>query len=167
MLKNRQRKIYIASSWKNAEKVRYLAKMLRADGHLVFDFTDMDNRPEGLDKFVFGAKQWAEHSGKSPNEIEYKDFLTWPPTQRAFKSDRAGLDWADTVVLVLPSGRSSHLEAGYGVGAGKELFIFGDLPVGEFDAMYGFAKACYHKNEEFHMLEALTLNAETNKEVKK
>lgn len=149
------RKIYIASSWKNAERVRKLANFLRESGHEVFDFTDPDNRPNNMDKFVFGAKQWAEYSGKNPDQTEYKDFLTWEPTQRAFKSDKAGLDWADTVVLVLPSGRSSHLEAGYGVGAGKELFIFGDLPVGEFDAMYGFAKGCFHNNEFLALMDAL------------
>ncbi len=154
---NMSRKIYIASSWKNASNVRFLANLLRLDKHQVFDFTDTENRPDGLDKFVFGAKAWAEFSGKNSNEIEYKDFLTWPPTQRAFKSDKAGLDWADTVILLLPSGRSSHLEAGYGVGKGKELFIFGDLPVGEFDAMYGFALTCYHFNELGKLMERLRI----------
>jgi len=150
------RKIYIASSWKNVAIVRVLASRFREAGHQVFDFTDPDNREGNLDKFVFGAKQWAEFSGKNPNEIEYRDFLTWQPTQRAFKSDKAGLDWADTVILVLPSGRSSHLEAGYGVGRGKNLFIYGNLPLGEFDAMYGFAKACYYTEEMSDLLTALT-----------
>ena len=149
------RKIYIASSWKNADLVRSLACSLREEGHEVFDFTDTDNRPDGLDKFVFGARQWAEHSGRNPNEIEYKDFLTWEPTQRAFASDKAGLDWADTAVLVLPSGRSSHLEAGYAVGRGKELYIFGDLPIGEFDAMYGFAIQCFWLYQKANLLEVL------------
>jgi hypothetical protein len=120
------RKIYLASSWKNALKVRNLADCFRIHGHQVFDFTDPNNRTGNMDKFVFGAKQWAEFSGKNPDQIEYKDFLTWSPTKRAFKSDKAGLDWADTVVLLIPSGRSSHLEAGYGAGQGKELFIIGD-----------------------------------------
>ena len=152
------RKIYIASSWKNALKVRDLAALLRIHGHQVFDFTDTNNRPANLDKFVFGAKQWAEFSGKNPDQIEYIDFLTWPPTKRAFASDRAGLDWADTVVLLIPSGRSSHLEAGYGVGQGKELFIVGNLPIGEFDAMYGFAKFCFHEDEISELLECLALS---------
>jgi hypothetical protein len=33
------------------------------------------------------------------------------------------MQWADTGVLVLPSGRSAHLEAGYFNGAEKDLFI--------------------------------------------
>ena len=148
-------KIYIASSWKNTQSVRNLACSLREQGHIVFDFTDMGYRPPGLDKFVFDAKEWAEHSGKNANEVEYKDFLTWEPTQRAFKSDKAGIDWADVVILLIPSGRSSHLEAGYTVGAGKELYIFGDLPIGEFDAMYGFAKQCFLSTEKAELFQAL------------
>ena len=156
------RRIYIASSWKNAKSVRALACWLRDKGnHEVFDFTDMDNRPDSLDKFVFGAREWAEYSGKNPDEIEYKDFLTWEPTKRAFASDKAGLDWANTVILLLPSGRSSHLEAGYAVGCGKDLFIFGDLPIGEFDAMYLFAKDCFWKSETRELLYALAVEVLT------
>ena len=152
-----KRKIYIASSWKNYKRVSELASIFRSEGHEVFDFTDHEHRPDGLDTFVFGAKEWAEHSGKDPDKIEYKDFLTWEPTQRAFASDKAGLDWADTVVMVLPCGRSSHLEAGYCVGSGKELFIFGDLPFGEFDVMYWFARQCFWLSEENELLRVLRL----------
>ena len=33
------------------------------------------------------------------------------------------MEWADTCVLLLPSGRSAHLEAGYMKGRGKRLII--------------------------------------------
>jgi len=148
-------RIYIASSWKNAEDVRWLADELRSRGHKVFDFTNHEHREDGLDTFVFGAKEWAEYSGESPDAIEYKDFLTWEPTKRAFASDKAGIDWADCVIMLLPCGRSSHLEAGYAVGCGKPLYIFGDLPFGEFDAMYGFASRCFWKQEFFLLMDEL------------
>lgn len=76
------RRIYIASSWKNAERVRDLAVMLRRFGHDVFDFTDMSHRSEELDNFVFGPAQW-KAEGKVPAEMEYKEFLDWPLAQRA------------------------------------------------------------------------------------
>lgn len=155
------RRIYIATSWKNKTNVRSLAEALRANGHEAFDFTDLNNRPNELDKFVFGVKEWLKYSGQQPHEIDWIDFLSWPPTKRAFASDKAGLDWADTVILLHPCGRSAHLEGGYGVGAGKELFLYGDLPIGEFDAMYGFAKQCFRFNELGDLLDALDIIQDT------
>lgn len=69
-----------------------------------------------------------------------KEMFHEEPARKAFEADKAGLDWADTVVLLLPAGRSSHLEAGYAVGQGKDLFILGPPVPGEFDVMYGFAR---------------------------
>jgi hypothetical protein len=150
------RRVYIASSWKNVSHVRELARVLREEGHEVFDFTDAENRPDGLGNFVFNASKWA---GKPLDEIDWKEFLGYDATVRAFHSDLAGLDWADTVVLLLPSGRSSHLEAGYAVGQGKTLCIHGDLPLGEFDAMYGFAglAQCYRTCERAALLHRLRI----------
>jgi hypothetical protein len=44
------------------------------------------------------------------------------------------LKWCDTCVLVLPCGRSAHLEAGWAAGAGK--FTVGLLADGEPDLMW-------------------------------
>lgn len=148
-----RRKIYIASSWKNKEAVRKLAKTLRLWGHEVFDFTDPDcHTVPNVEKYVFDGNAFAAYRGQDPATVDWIDFLTWDPSKRVFRSDSAGLNWADTVILLLPSGRSSHLEAGFGVGQGKDLFIFGDLPLGEFDAMYGFAIRCYRSTEEKALL---------------
>ena len=153
------RKIYVASSWKNVETVRDLSECLRENGHQVFDFTDVNNRVDGLDKFVFNAESW---SGEPLETIDWLNFMEYSATKRAFKSDKAGLDWADTIILVVPSGRSSHLEAGYGVGQGKELYIWGDLPLGEFDTMYGFANFCYRAEELSMLIERLNFALQHN-----
>lgn len=34
-----------------------------------------------------------------------------------------GMEWADVCVLVLPCGRSAHLEAGWFAGKGKPVFV--------------------------------------------
>jgi hypothetical protein len=43
--------------------------------------------------------------------------------------------WADTCVLVLPCGRSAHIEAGWMAGAGKDVFIL-QLAKEEPELMY-------------------------------
>lgn len=139
-----RRKIYIASSWKNAEYIRGLGNLLRGDGHKVFVFCDEENRPEGLSTFVFDAR---EFSRIERIDFDWQSFPDLEPAKKAFRSDLAGLNWTDTVILFLPSGRSSHLEAGYAVGRRKQLFIFGDLEEHEYDAMYGFAFARFKGNQ--------------------
>jgi len=150
------RKIYIASSWKMVKTVRGMAGILRVLGHEVFDFTDPDSRPGGLSAFVFNASDWA---GKPLSEIGWLEFLSFDATHKAFASDKAGLDWADTVIMVLPCGRSAHMEAGYAVGHGKDLYIIGELPKGEFDTMHLFANAQFRLNEFDMMLSFLREDA--------
>lgn len=141
----RSRKIYIASSWKNAVEVRKLSIVLQKEGHQVYDFTDESKH------FSFNLNEIANR-----DEVEYVDFLkTIPESKMAFNVDKGGIDWADTVIMLQPSGRSSHLELGYGVGKGKEGFIYGDLPRGEYDCMYHFAKFCFRKDELDLLLEWL------------
>lgn len=122
-------KVYIASSWKNFETVREVAQHLRSRGIEVDDFTDA----RGGDRYVFDYRE------EGMGHLDGIEFMKDRRTQLAFDQDKAGLDWADAVLLILPSGRSSHLEAGYAVGQGKKLVILGPFPPGEFDAMYGFA----------------------------
>lgn len=124
-------KIYLASSWKNASLVQALASYIRMNRHEVDDFTDNSN-----DRFVFSFNQL-------PNieEQTAKTVLEFPEVQRAFSEDKKWLDWSDVVIMVLPCGKSAHLEAGYAKGNGKKLIIysFTEFPKGEFDVMYGFA----------------------------
>lgn len=128
-------KIYIASSWKNEGLVLSLAKLFRTWGHEVDCFADVSTG-----RYVF---HWSEIGDR--NSFDAISFLNGPQAKKAFAQDKAKLDWADCVVLVLPSGRSAHLEAGYAKGQGKKLYIIGDFPKGEFDVMYGFADGMYRE----------------------
>lgn len=138
-------KIYIASSWKNAKGVRVLAELLAKEGMEVYDFTDETKH------FSFNLNMMPNHS-----EMDYMDVLMYvPESLKAFKVDRGGLDWANVVIMLLPCGRSSHLEFGYGVGKGHICMIYGDLPLGEYEVMYHFADNVFHKNDVESMIEHL------------
>ncbi len=49
--------------------------------------------------------------------------LSNPIALHGFKYDKEGLDWCDTCVLLLPCGKSAHLEAGYAIGQGKPTLV--------------------------------------------
>jgi hypothetical protein len=137
-------KLYVASSWKNEHMCRILAGVLRDYGHEVDCFCD-----PASGRFVF---RWPELVSNLSNPADLQkynaqSFLADERTQRAFAEDKKWLDWCDGVVLVLPSGRSAHLEAGYAVGRGKPVWAWGKIPDGEFDVMYGFFAGLYNGNE--------------------
>jgi len=124
-------KIYIASSWKNEQSVMMLSQFLRENGHQVDAFTD-----SSTGRYVF------HYSEIGPiNELNAINFLKNPKSRKAFKEDKKWLDWCECCVMLLPCGKSSHLEAGYAKGRNKKLAIFqpAGFPKGEFDVMYGFA----------------------------
>jgi nucleoside 2-deoxyribosyltransferase len=110
------RRIYLASSWRNIMQPEAVT-MLRDAGHEVYDFRHPKPNETG---FSFGdiAERWI---GWKPAEFILG--LEHPIAQAGFESDKAALDWCDTCVLLLPCGRSAHLEAGYAIGQEKDTYI--------------------------------------------
>lgn len=140
-----RRRIYIATSWKLADEAIQMTKDLRAVGHEVDCFCD-----DSAGRFVFSFTEIENY--ENLNAIE---FLKYDKPQKAYMEDKKGLDWADTVILILPSGKSAHLEAGYARGQDKELYIYGDFPKGEFDVMYGFANKMFKKEQRQELYDCL------------
>lgn len=142
-------KIYLASSWKNQKVVLALAEILEAEGFEVDAFCRSTDK-----RYSF---HWSELVDDE-DALKYYDaieMLKDARTQKAFREDTKWLDWADAVIMIMPCGRSSHLEGGYAKGQGKRLFIFGEFPKGEFEVMYGFAEGLYRHEELELMIKAL------------
>jgi len=129
-------KIYVASSWKNAEMAYSVAVYLRNRDFDVDVFCD-----DTTGRYVFHWSEMLDSPDKSKSELNAVTFLEDERSQRAFKEDKKWLDWCDCCVMVLPCGNSSHLEAGYIKGQGKKMIIYAPLGFlqGKFDVMYGFA----------------------------
>ncbi len=110
-------KIYVASSWRN-KYYPEVVEALRAKGHEVYDFR---NPPHGGNGF-----RWTDIDEKALEWSfdEYAEGIHHPKAERQFKADLEALEWADTCVLVLPSGRSAHTEAGWMAGAGRRVFVY-------------------------------------------
>lgn len=109
-------KIYVASSWRNIAQPGVVT-MLRQAGHEVYDFR---HPPHGDAGFSWREidPNWQQWSAQ-----QYREALKSPEAERGYRSDMDGMEWADTCVLVLPCGRSAHLEAGWFSGKGKRVFI--------------------------------------------
>jgi hypothetical protein len=130
-------KIYLASSWKNKEYVMLIRDYLKSFGHSVDCFCDPSN---GRISF-----NWSEIPDitTSLTDLDARDMMKHPMVIDAFNEDKKMIEWSDICILILPSGNSSHLEAGYAKGLGKYLYIFGIFEKCSFDTMYGFADGLF------------------------
>ena len=131
-------KLYVASSWRNSDQPD-VVRLLRGAGHEVYDF----RHPPGGDHLGFS---WSD-TLDDPNELPWQEWdadrylaaLRSPIAHAGFASDFGAMQWADAGVLVLPCGRSAHLEAGWMLGAGKPVWILLDEIGGLVSPANGFA----------------------------
>lgn len=115
-------RIYVASSWRNSHQPS-VVQSLRDWGHDVYDFR---NPPHGRGGFAWSDidPQWQQWSID-----QWATALRHPLAQDGFTSDFNAMKWADVCVVVLPCGRSAHLEAGWFCGVGKPCAFLGFEPV--------------------------------------
>lgn len=109
-------KIYLATSWKNNQQP-ILVELLRTYGHEVYDFRNPNNTTKGF-QWEFVDPNWKNWSAK-----DYIEGLQTPAAQIGFNLDFNAMKWADVGLLLLPCGRSAHLELGWMAGAGKKTII--------------------------------------------
>lgn len=85
----------------------------------------------------FGGKRFAQPKKGSDWEAvdEYLRMVNHPIATVGFESDFDAMKRADTFVMVLPCGKSAHLELGWAVGNGRRTAILLEDPV-EPELMY-------------------------------
>ena len=138
-------RIYVASSWKNKHHDA-LVEELRVRGHSVYDY-----RNPGIFKPFMWSQvdtEWEKMSSKGHIET----LTNSPLCQHGFIKDFMAMKWADTCILIEPSGRSSHLEAGYFAGANKTLLVYLAEPIAPELMLKMANKIVSEKQELFNLL---------------
>lgn len=129
--------IYLIGSLRNPQ-VPEIGKALRAEGFEVFD-----------DWFAAGPiadDSWRDY--EMARGRTYAEALEGHAAFHVFDFDYHHLNRATTGVLVLPAGKSGHIEFGYLCGQGKPTFILMDQPPERWDVMYRFATKVVYTQEE-------------------
>ncbi len=108
--------VYVATSWRN-DCQPSVVEALRSDGHEVYDFRNPAVGDHGF--------HWSEidPDWEDWTQLDYLRGLRHDLALDGFKKDMDALRRADAVVLVMPCGRSAHLELGWAVGAGRRTVI--------------------------------------------
>lgn len=128
--------IYLIGSLRNPE-VPTIANRLRAEGFEVFD-----------DWFAAGPTAddcWRDYEKERGRG--YIEALGGLAARNVFQFDRCNLERADVAVLVLPAGKSGHLELGWHLGRGRRGYVLLDTPE-RWDVMYQFATGVFDNFEE-------------------
>lgn len=104
-------KIYLASSWRNPHHPAVVGDLRRA-GHEVYDF-----RENGF--------SWKNITNRPIQTVdEYRLALRDSRAGEGFRRDFEAMNAADVGILLLPAGRSAHLELGYMAGCGKLTIVW-------------------------------------------
>jgi hypothetical protein len=131
-------KFFIASPWRNQEKVLALSEELSKRGHEVYSFlqnganlsTGMSIGDE-LRTFGEALHNWQDD----------------PNIKKIFNSELEGLKSSDMVIFLQPAGHSSLIEAGIGYGMGKRVVIVGAMEKPE--VFYLICEKIYPDMESF------------------
>ena len=137
--------VYVIGSLRNP-RITEVGNALRAAGYDAFDEWHAGG-PEADDEW----RRYEQDRGR-----HYKEALRGYHARNIFEFDLYHLNRSDAGVLVMPAGRSGHLELGYLIGQGKLGFILFDEVPERLDIMHSFATAvCFSLKELMDELEAV------------
>ncbi len=128
---------YVIGSLRN-EEVTKVASELRSIGLDAFD--DWMAAGEEADDYL---RDYYRARG-----FTYSQVLESYSAKHIFSFDKHHLDRCDSALLVMPSGKSAHLELGYIIGLGKPGYILMDQEPERVDIMHQFATKVFMNKEE-------------------
>ena len=134
---------FIASRWRNKELVIDLVRKIRERGKTVYSFIEGDGRD-----YELKAKE-VSHDLEAFMK-HYESIPEWrnsPAVREIFDVDMDSLKQSETLILLLPSGKSAHIEAGVAFGSGKKLILIGEQK--ETESLYLIFNEVYPTIDEF------------------
>jgi hypothetical protein len=138
------RVIYIIGSLRNP-KVPVIANAIRKAMPAVEVFDSWYAPGPHADDYL---RDYAKNKG-----LNYKQTLQDHAAKHIFAFDLHHLKRATDVVLVMPAGKSGHLELGWALGQGKRGYVLFDKAPKRVDIMYQFATEIFFNLQE--LLQAL------------
>ena len=136
-MKDKQKVIYLIGSLRN-ETIPHIANKIRKLGFEVFD--DWFSPGPEADDF------WRNY--EKVRGSTYKQALKNWAGKHIYEFDKFHIDRSDIGIMIMPAGKSGHLELGYMIGQGKKCFILFDQEPERWDVMYQFAdEVCFSFEE--------------------
>ena len=131
------KKLYLIGSLRN-EEIPSIANRLRKLGFDVFD--------DWYSPGPHADEEWKNYEMRRGRT--YLQSLKGFHAQHVFDFDKRHLDSSDFCVLILPAGKSGHLELGYMKGLGRKCYILLEKDADRWDIMYKFVDGVYDNIED-------------------
>ena len=132
---------FVSGRYRNKENVLDLTKRLREKGKSVYCFIES----EASIKHVGGINEDGENAMKQFESIT--DWWNDARVKDVFETDFSAEKNSDNFVLLLPAGKSVHIEAGIAYGLGKHCILVGKQETAE--SLYLIFDEHYDTTEEF------------------
>lgn len=132
---------FVASRYRNKPEVLRLVHALREKGKSVYSFIES----EASLKHVGSVEADAEEQMK-----QYEAKENWredPAIREIFESDMNALRSSDVLVVLLPAGKSVHVEAGAAYGMNKKCILIGEQK--ETESLYLIFNEMYPDIDSF------------------
>lgn len=109
------RKVYVVSSWRNPDFDDFVKA--------IADIRDNDTGKALYEVYNFKTRGVSYHHNKKESGEDFWKVLDNEEARGIFRRDMKYLRNADIVILLLPSGKSAHLELGFACGLGKDAYV--------------------------------------------
>lgn len=131
---------FVSSRWRNRDQILELVGKLREKGKTVYNF--MESTPSS----EVGAIE------DNPEEVmaNFETIPNWREDKRVkniFATDMNALRDSEKFIMLLPAGKSCHIEAGAAYGLGKKLILIGDQK--ETESLYLIFSEIYNTINDF------------------
>lgn len=128
---------FVSGRWRNRDNVIALTQSIRAKGYDVYCFLEAAHSIHRVDN----------DPHKDMEEFEKLNWRNDPYVKEVFDADMNGQKNSDIFVMLLPAGKSCHIEAGAAYGMGKKCILIGEQK--EAESLYLIFKEHYPTEEAF------------------
>ena len=133
----------IVSRWRNRDAVLNLVNKLREKGKTVYNFFEGD----GTDYELKSKEEKHDPDTFMQNFESISDWQNSLAVREIFEIDMNALKNSESVILLLPAGKSAHIEIGAAYGLGKQCILIGEQK--ETESLYMIFSKFYKNTEEF------------------
>lgn len=131
---------FVASRYRNKEEVLRLVHAIREKGKSAYCFIESEASLKHVGKLD-------ENAQEQMTRYELKDWKSDEGIREIFEMDMTALKNSKAIVVLLPAGKSVHIEAGVAYGMGKECILIGEQK--EAESLYLIFNKIYPIIDEF------------------